>query len=156
MTNGHAARERADHRPPRLHNFNDIHTDYHSYVLRARLDAANGRHANQLIWTWNGALFSIAPPPAIALKSFLTMDAWLSAIETDARNVPLSQKVLDDKPAGAIDECFIGPTFVETTDAAACAAAFPYFGDARLAAGRRWTDNAMQCPLKPLDRADYA
>jgi hypothetical protein len=137
------------------HNFNDIHTDYHSYVMRARLDAANGGHGNQLIWTWNGSLFGIGPPPSIALKSFLTIDQWLSNIEADTRNVPLSQKVLDDKPTGASDECFIGASLTETTDPAACAAAFPHYGDARLGAGESMTDNAMQCQLKPLDRADY-
>jgi uncharacterized tannase-like protein DUF6351 len=140
------------------HLFNDIHTDYHSYVMRARLDAANGGHANQLIWTWDGALVptNIGPPPSIALKSFLTIDSWLSTMESDKRSIPLSQKVLDDKPAGASDECFIGPTLTETTDAAACAAAFPYFGDARLAAGESWVDNAEQCQLKPLAAADYS
>jgi Tannase-like family of unknown function (DUF6351) len=138
------------------HNFNDIHTDYHSYVLRARLDAANGGHANQLIWTWSGSLFGIAPPPTIALKSFLLMDSWLSSIEGDARDVALSQKVIDDKPAGVTDECFIGAALVETTDAAACASAFPWFGDARLGAGESLVDNAMQCQLKALDRTAYS
>jgi hypothetical protein len=141
------------------HNFNDIHTDYHSYVMRARLDAANGGHANQLIWTWNGSgspFFGIGPPASIALKSFLTIDKWLSTMEADKRNVPLSQKVLDDKPAAASDECFIGTALTETTDPAACAAAFPHFGDARLGAGEPMTDNAMQCRLKPLERADYS
>jgi hypothetical protein len=140
------------------HLFNDIHTDYHSYVMRARLDAANGAHANQLIWTWDAALTptNITPPPSIALKSFLLMDGWLSNMEGDTRDVPLSQKVLDDKPSGATDECFVGPTLVETTDAAACAAAFPYFGDSRLGAGEPLVDNAMQCQLKPLDKAGYA
>jgi Tannase-like family of unknown function (DUF6351) len=138
------------------HNFNDIHTDYHSYVMRARLDAANGGHANQLIWTWNGALFGIGPPPSVALKSFLTMDAWLGAMEGDTRNVALSQKVLDDKPAGATDECFVGASLTETTDAAACAVAFPHFSDARLVAGSPWTDNGMQCALAPLDRSSYS
>jgi hypothetical protein len=137
------------------HNFSDIHTDYHSYVMRARLDAANGGHANQLIWTWNAAFFSIVPPPAIAFKSFLLMDSWLSNIESDTQNVPLSQKVLDDKPVGATDECFVGPTFIETTDAATCATTFPHYGDARLAAGETLVDNAMQCRLKALDPADY-
>ena len=64
--------------------------------------------------------------------------------------------MLDDKPAGAIDECWIGAALTETTDAAACAAAFPYYGDARLGAGESMVDNAMQCQLKPLDPADYA
>jgi hypothetical protein len=140
------------------HLFNDIHTDYHSYVMRARLDAANGGHGNQLIWTWDGALVStnIGPPPSIALKSFLTMDSWLSTMESDKRNVPLSQKVLDDKPATATDECFIGAGLTETTDAATCATAFPHFGDARLAAGESMVDNAEQCQLKPLNAADYS
>src|SRR3954451_13535928 len=88
------------------HNFNDIHTDYHSYVLRARLDAANGGHGNQLIWAWKAPFFSIVPPPAIALQSFLVMDSWLSNIESDARDVPLWQKVLEDKPSVATDKCF--------------------------------------------------
>jgi hypothetical protein len=140
------------------HLFNDIHTDYHSYVMRARLDAANGGHGNQLIWTWDAAFVStnIGPPSSIALKSFLTMDSWLSKMESDTRSIPLSQKVLDDKPATASDECFIGPTLTETTDASACAAAFPYFGDARLAAGEPLVDNAEQCQLKPLAAADYS
>jgi hypothetical protein len=139
------------------HLFDDIHTDYHSYVMRARLDAANGGHGNQLIWTWDAALTAtnIGPPPTIALKSFLTMDSWLAKMESDTRNVPLSQKVLDDKPATASDQCFIGASLTETTDPAACAAAFPHFGDARLAAGESMTDNAMQCQLKPLNPADY-
>jgi hypothetical protein len=138
--------------------FNDIHTDYHSYVMRARLDAANGGHGNQLIWTWNAALTptNITPPPSIAAESFLAMDQWLSNIESDTHNVPLSQKVLDDKPAGATDQCFIGSSLTPETDPATCASAFPHFGDARLDAGESMVDNAMQCTLKPLDPSDYA
>jgi uncharacterized tannase-like protein DUF6351 len=137
------------------HLFNDIHTDYHSYVMRARLDAANGGHGNQVIWTWEGAIFNIVPPVPVALKSFLTMDSWLSNMELDTRHIPLSQKVLDDKPSATTDECFLGPTLIETTNGATCAAAFPHFADARLVAGEPLTDNAMQCQLKPLDPADY-
>jgi hypothetical protein len=84
------------------------------------------------------------------------MDGWLTNIANDMRNVPLSQKVLDDKPAGAMDECFIGAALTETTDAATCASTFPHFGDARLGAGESLADNAMACQLKPLDPADYA
>jgi hypothetical protein len=138
------------------HNFNDIHTDYHSYVLRARLDAVNGGHGNQVIWTWNGAPpLGIGPPPSIAVASFLTMDSWLANIESDTRDVPLSQKVLDGKPATAVDKCYIGAGLVETTDPAVCAATFPWYGDARLVAGEALTDNAMACALRPLDRASY-
>jgi hypothetical protein len=142
------------------HNITDIHTDYHSYVMRARLDAANGGHANQLIWTWRGGpdLFqNIGPGPDVALKSFLLMDKWLTSMESDSRDVPLSQKVLDDKPANAVDACFTGPygASTEVTDPATCAAMFPHYGDARLGAGEPLVDNAMQCQLEPLDPANY-
>jgi len=90
-----------------------------------------------------------------SLKSFLLIDEWLSNIENDTRDVPLSQKVLDDKPAAAVDQCFIGATLTPETDAGACAAAFPHYGDARLVAGESLADNAMACQLKPLDRASY-
>src|SRR4051795_3149381 len=84
------------------------------------------------------------------------MDGWLSKIESDTRDVALSQKVLDDKPGTASDECFLGAALTETTDAATCAAAFPYFGDARLAAGESLVDNVMACHLQALNPADYA
>src|SRR5262249_40803190 len=71
------------------HNFNDIHTDYHSYVMRARLDAANGGHANQLVWTLNAAFYSIVPPPAIALKSVLLIDHLPSNIGHDIPSFPI-------------------------------------------------------------------
>ena len=50
-------------------NVDDIHSDYHSWEMRARLDAANGTHANQVIWTWPsfGYFAGIAPPPDVAL-----------------------------------------------------------------------------------------
>jgi Tannase-like family of unknown function (DUF6351) len=142
------------------HNVNDIHSDYHSYVMRARLDAANGNHDNQIIWTWAGGpgLFqNITPGPDVALESFLLMDRWLSNIEGDGTRAPLSVKVRRDKPADAVDACFTGSygASTEVTDAATCAARFPYYGDPRLGAGGPLTDEVMKCRLKPLDPADY-
>jgi len=139
------------------HNINDIHTDFHSYAARARLDEANGTHANQIIWTWQGGpgLFqNITPSPAVALQSFLLMDRWLSAIEADGRHLPLSQKVLRDKPSDAVDACFVSGQ--EVTDQATCRATFPFFGDARIAAGGPQADNVMQCRRKPVNPSDYA
>ncbi|HYW25245.1 MAG TPA: DUF6351 family protein [Terriglobales bacterium] len=139
------------------HNVNDIHTDFHSYAARARLDEANGTHANQVIWTWQGGpgLFqNIVPSPAVALQSFLLMDRWLSAIEADHRQLPLSQKVLGDRPADAVDACFINGQ--EITDQATCAAAFKFYGDARIAAGGPLADNVMQCQREALDPLDFA
>ena len=59
------ARERPDHRPARHRATNEIHTDFHSHELRARLDKANGHHDNQVIWTSPVAL---AGDPVVELR----------------------------------------------------------------------------------------
>jgi hypothetical protein len=141
------------------HNFNDIHSDYHSYVMRARLDAANGDHGNQIIWTWaatQGALFppDIAPDPTIAVKSLDLLDRWVAAVQADRRHISQHRKVVLDKPADAVDACFDAADN-ETTDAAACAARFPHFADPRIVAGSPFTDDVEQCRLTRPRRSDY-
>jgi hypothetical protein len=140
-------------------NVNDIHTDFHTYSLRARLDAANGGHENQIVWTWPslGAFVGIGTPAPVALSSFLLMDRWLSAIEADHSNRPLRVKVLNAKPADAVDQCYATPAgnTPPITDAATCAAMFPWYGDSRLAAGMPLSHDILKCRLKPLDRNDY-
>lgn len=131
----------------------EIHTDYHSWVVRARLDAANGNHDNHAIWTFPS---SLVVPPTIDDLSFDTLDAWLAAVEADGAPGTLEQKVARNKPAVAVDSCFIGDaTTPPVTDPAACKAAFPYFASPRIAAGGPLTHDNGSCQLKPLDRADY-
>src|SRR3954467_8209926 len=99
--------------------------------MRARLDKANGDHANQIIWTWPGQFpilgMSTATQPDIGLKSFLLIDGWLSKIEADHRNVPQAVKVREDKPADAVDACFVGRQEAEVTDASTCDKLFPRY-----------------------------
>jgi hypothetical protein len=134
----------------------EIHTSFHAWSLRARLDKANGQHDNQLIWTYpaSAPILGVGPTDAIAQKSFLLLDKWLSRIEADKRDLPLEQKVVRDKPNDAVDGCFIGDQFV--TDMGTCRATFPYYADARIAAGGPFTDDIGKCQLKPLDRGDYS
>jgi hypothetical protein len=109
-----------------------------------------------VIWTWAGGpgLFqNIVPAPDIALKSLLLIDRWLANMETDHSDVPKRVKVLRDRPAAAVDACFVNGG--EITDQATCGATFPFFGDARIAAGGPLADNVMQCRLAPLDRSAY-
>jgi hypothetical protein len=134
------------------HETSEIHTSFHSYQMRAKLDAANGGHGNQIIWTFP-PVRSVLPPPDIALASFFMMDRWLAGIEADHSHKPLSAKVIAHKPADAVDACWIGGT--QTTDTARCAATFPPFADARIAAGGPLTDDVLQCQLKRPARADY-
>ena len=134
----------------------EIHTSFHAWSLRARLDKANGQHDNQLIWTYpaSAPIVGVGPSDAITQKSFLLLDKWLSRIEADKRDIPLEQKVVRDKPDDAVDGCFISDQFV--TDMGTCRATFPYYADARIAAGGPFTDDIGKCQLKPLDRSDYS
>jgi hypothetical protein len=140
------------------HNTLDIHSDYHSYVMRARLDAANGGHGNQIIWTWQGGpgLFqSITPDATIAAKSLDLINRWVLAIQADRRHIPQARKVVLDKPADAVDACFTGAADTEITDPATCAATYPHFADPRIVAGSPLTDDVEQCRLKRLRASDY-
>jgi hypothetical protein len=137
--------------------------------MRARLDKANGGHGNELIWTFPAAepILGVTPPQDITLKSFLLMDQWLSRIEADKSGASAASKVVRDKPADAVDACFVGPPggakpgapsaggSHEITDPAQCALLYPHYGDTRTAAGGPTTDDVIQCRRKPLDGADY-
>ncbi len=135
----------------------EIHTSFHSWEMRARLDRDNGNHHNQVIWIYpaSGSLVGVAPDQFVTLKSFLLMDRWLSAIEADHGSTPLSVKVARDKPTAAADACFTHSD-QEITSSATCRRLFPRYGDARIAAGGPLTDDVVQCHLQPLSRASYA
>jgi hypothetical protein len=136
----------------------EIHTSYYSYKMRARLDKENGGHANQIIWTFGSfaPVLGVVPPPDIELKSFLLMDHWLAGIEADRSAAPLSEKVIRDKPADAVDACFPENANAEVTDQSTCATAFPHYGNTRTAAGAPIADDVIKCQLKPFDPKDYA
>ena len=130
---------------------NEIHTDFRSWAMRARLDAANGHHVNHVIWTSPNPLL---PDPESAAAAFVLMDEWLTAIEADTSSADVADAIAAARPAAAMDACWIGGQKV--TDEAACAAAFPYYGDPRIGAGGPFTDHVLKCQLKPLDHANYS
>ena len=144
---------------------NEIHTDFHSYELRARLDKANGNHDNQVIWTspvalagdtsWNcGGAVAQGTLPCATNSPLLVMDDWLSRIEADRSSDPLAVKVGRDRPPLAVDSCWIGS--LQVTDTTTCRTAFPYYAVPRVEAGGPFTHDVMKCQLKPLSRSDYA
>jgi hypothetical protein len=119
----------------------EIHDIYKSWSLRARLDAANGHHDNHVIWYGAEQRF---------MDVFGTMDAWLTAIEQDTRDVPREQKVIDNKPDAARDACDI-------PDRGTCDTLFgPGAGSVRWGAGDSIATDVIKCQLKPLARSDYA
>ncbi len=135
----------------RGHDVEEIHHDYRSYVQRARLDAANGHHDNQVIWTGQVPLVGDRTFEADALT---VMDDWLHAIEQDRRAIPLERKVVLDKPALARDRCTDGAG--NELPAATCPALNPYYASPRIVAGTSFTEDAVKCRLKPVRASDYS
>jgi hypothetical protein len=139
--------------------------------MRARLDAANGTHANQVLWTVplaSAPLFGapvpggVLPPgsagavdPPEAVQAFLAMDQWLSRIEADHSTRSPSAKVLADKPAGLVDQCEITPGSW-TTDTSTCNLVYPHYANPRIASGAPLANNVMQCQLRTMVRSDYS
>ncbi len=124
----------------------DIHDKFKSWALRARLDAANGNHDNHVLWYGpdrSGMAANVGDGNA-----FLLMDQWLTALEHDNRDVPLEQKVVDDKPVGAHDRC-------DLPDQSTCNTINGPYGSVRYGAGQSIADDIKKCRLKPLVRSDY-
>jgi hypothetical protein len=132
-------------------NRGDIHDRQRDFVVRARLERANGRSDNTVIW-----IASTVAPIAASLD---TMNRWLDAMAADP--APLSpDKVVKHKPADAVDTCWdaAGTKIVEPASFTAknrCNALYPIHSEPRLVAGAPLSNDVMKCQLKPINTADY-
>ena len=136
---------------------NDIHTTDWSFVMRARLLAANGTAGNQVIIENQPTAAEVNAANTYELAQ---MDAWLTAINNDRSHRSAQQKVLADKPAGLTDGCFLSATDLvhqTLTDPATgqCATQFPVASNPRLVAGQGLAMTQLKCSLRPLDFRSY-
>jgi hypothetical protein len=137
----------------------DIHDRQRDLTIRARLQRANGRSDNQVIW--------VGPPIArnqprnvdLAVLALDTMNTWLDNIAADS--APLStDKVVRNKPKEAVDAYFdaAGKKFVEpaTFDGTGgFNTMYPVHSEPRLIAGEPLTNDVVKCQLKALNYVDY-
>src|SRR5216684_3427716 len=157
-----------DEAPPPIGAFG-IHYIWRSFAERARIDAANdGNHGNQVMWRYGTGLLpaTAAQFAAVTLKSFLTMDTWLSNLNVSAPKETLNSvrrqvEVIAAKPVGAVDFCFLtGDTNFTTpvTNMATCDAdpRLAKHASPRQVAGGPLVENILKCELKPLNSADYS
>ncbi len=136
---------------------NDIHTTDWSFIMRARLLAANGTDGNQIVIENQPTAAEIN---AASTYELAEMDAWLTNIENDNSHRSAQRKVLADKPADLTDGCFLSATDLvhqTLTDPGTgqCGAAYPVASNPRLVAGAPLTMSALKCSLKPLNFRDY-
>ncbi|MFE6157793.1 DUF6351 family protein [Streptomyces sp. NPDC056486] len=135
----------------------DVHTAHWSYITRARLQAANGTSANQVIIESKLALSEQQTADAYVLKS---MDRWLTNIAADGSSRGKQAKVIANKPNGLSDACYLTPskrvhTPLTYPASGPCADKYPIGADPRLQAGEPLAETTLKCALQPLDFDDY-
>jgi hypothetical protein len=136
-----------DLRGPDEGSFHDV---YRTYAMRDRLLRNFGTAANQILWQ--------GPVPLVGDSTFADAavyaeDGWLAKVNADHRNIPLSQKIVQDKPVTVADRCTNG----SGTDVSlgTCQAVVQAYGTPRFGADEPKTDDVLKCQLKPLDRSSY-
>jgi hypothetical protein len=153
------------HARPYTDAVGDIHDRERDLTIRARLQKANGRSDNQVIW--------IGPAPDrnqaaqagqgggvnLAALSLDTMNKWLDDMAADPAP-PSTDKVVRHKPAEAVDACWDaeGKKIVETASfdgKGKCNTLYPVHSEPRLVAGAPLTNDVNKCQLKPINFTDY-
>jgi hypothetical protein len=137
----------------------DIHDRHRDLTIRARLQKANGRSDNQVIWVGPARQRDQAGGVDLASISIDTMNKWLDNIAADP--APLStDKVVRNKPADAVDAYWdaAGKRFVETATfdgSGGYNTTYPVHSEPRMVAGAPLTNDVLKCQLKPINYAAY-
>jgi hypothetical protein len=127
-----------------------FHDVYRTYAMRARLLRNFGTAANQVLWRGQVALLG---DTNYVDESVFAMDKWLARVDADHRDVPLSQKIIDDKPTDLADRCTNG--FGTELPSEVCDETVESYGTPRFGADEPLTDDILKCQLKPLRKDDY-
>lgn len=133
----------------------NVHQYVNTYRLRARLDAAGGNHDNQVMWRAKGGMNVSAMNDA----ALATLADWMDAIAADHSGADAAEKVVANKPADAVDACWIGG---QRTDGEArigsgnlCETTYAPHSLPANVAGRPLASTVLKCSLKPIDYGDY-
>ena len=132
----------------------DIHDPLQDLIIRARLQRANGRTDNQVIFA-----SGLTSGFDIGVPSIETMNAWLDAIVADPAPASID-KVARLRPATATDACWTpaGVRINETASldpAARCNQIYPRFSTPHIVAGGPLANDILKCQLKPVTASDY-
>jgi hypothetical protein len=131
----------------------DEHSNVMHEIVRARLDNATGSTASSVFWQEPIPGPFGMPTPDMHQLTFQVMDQWLTNIERDTGNVPLRTKVVRDKPAVAVDGCYVNAAPAPPT---ACDTVRTDNVLPTMVAGEPMTANILKCQLQPLKLDAYA
>ena len=128
-----------------------FHDAYRAWAVRARLEREHGTYANQVIWQ---GFAPIIGDVQYTTQGLIAMDRWLAAVEKDNRNIPLAQKLIQDKPADIHDQCSDGVGHV-LPSMEPCRAVVAIYTTPRVAAGDTLATDRLKCQLKTHRRTEY-
>ncbi len=137
----------------------DEPTNVHQYIstfrFRQRLLEENGSFGNQVMLRAEGG-GNVAQMNDYGVD---LISEWLDRIEADGSDRPLAEKVLAQKPAEAVDACWIGgQRIVEPAAIGAvgpCATAYPPHAVPDMRAGKPLGSLIAKCQLRPPEPGDY-
>jgi len=143
----------------------DIHMRSHSFATRARLLAANGTYANQVMLQvpfpgWEHFFSTQNPHLQYALTS---MDEWLRGLAGTPFEQRSIGRIVAAKPADLADSCWTrddAQRIVEPqtmgAGTTACNTLYPVWTSPRMEAGAPVANNQIACRLEPIRWSDYA
>ena len=127
-----------------------FHDVYRTYAMRARLLRNFGTAANQVLWRGQVPLLGDSN---FADEAVFAEDRWLARVDADHRAVPLSAKIVQDKPGDITDRCTDGSGV--DIPSWECDEVVAAYGTPRIAAGGPLADDTLECQKKPLRASDY-
>lgn len=133
----------------RTNELTGVHSSVHTQMMRARLIAANGHADNQVRWIQPGQQPTSKEAGEMLSQAFITLDQWLSAIESDGSDSALERKVLSNKPAKAKDACWVAG------QPELCGDSLPNESRPRIVADGPLASDIFKCQMKPIDWDDY-
>ncbi len=141
----------------------DIHSRERDLSVRARLERANGRADNHVIWI---AGLDARPgrnagenPVDLGALALDAMTEWLDGMAADS--APLSaDKVVAHKPASAVDAFWTEtgektPAVMDWDMSSPVNQVYPIHMEPRLVAGAPLANDIFKCQLKPIDWSEY-
>ncbi len=127
-----------------------FHDTYRTDVMRARLVEQHGNADNQLLWEGSVALLGDATYRDAAI---FALDRWLANVEADTRDIPLSQKLIENKPEDLSHRCTNGSG--QDVPQEYCDQVVEDYSSPRIEAGMPLSENIVKCQLVPIEDFDY-
>jgi hypothetical protein len=137
----------------------DIHTRFHVFSIRERLQVDGEDDPNLLLWSTGGNVAQALLGSISDNEPIVLLDEWLTAAHDDGRDVPWRERLTDARPDDATNRCLPPDTPMLTggwelyDEPGPCTEAFPSFGDSRTAAGAPLADDVLACQLVPVEHA---